>query len=87
VPAKVYIAQIDRKNMFFTVSGPQSELFKIEVRKWAAKGPMQLLDESEPGPYPNVDVRTGYDVVVITVLAVSPKIPPPQYFDVFISRF
>ncbi|MDP3778478.1 MAG: hypothetical protein Q8R30_00320 [bacterium] len=85
--AKVYLARIDRKNMFFTLSGPQSELFKVEVRKWVAKGPMQLLDESESGPYPSVDVRTGYEIVVITVLAANPKIPPPQYFDVFVSSF
>ncbi len=87
VAAKVYLVHVDRMNMFVTVSGQQSELFKVEVRKWVARGTMPLIDQSKSGPYPSVDIGTGYDTVVVTILAADPRVVPSEDFQVFISRF
>lgn len=87
VAAKVYIAHVDKMNMFVSVSGQQSELYKVEIRKWVAKGPMPLIDQSQPGPYPSAYVGSGYDTVVITVLQADPRVTPSEDFQVFISRF
>ena len=89
VPAKVYLVRLDKRSLYVELYGSNSDKLKIEVRKWVARGDMPLIIESKTGPYTYVQVPTGYDTVVVTVLPIDPKVPVPTPLNlsVFFSRF